>query len=44
MGMRVLVAYYSKTGNTERMARAIAEGAKEVKGSLPCLRGLRKPF
>jgi NAD(P)H dehydrogenase (quinone) len=30
--MRVLVTYYSKTGNTERMARAIAEGAKEVKG------------
>jgi NAD(P)H dehydrogenase (quinone) len=30
--MRVLVTYYSKTKNTERMARAIAEGAKEIKG------------
>ncbi|MEM4228834.1 MAG: flavodoxin domain-containing protein [Thermoproteota archaeon] len=38
MGMRVLVAYYSKTGNTERMARAIAEGAKEVKGVVAMLK------
>ena len=29
---KVLVAYYSKTGNTKQVAEAIAEGAKRVKG------------
>ena len=29
---KVLVAYYSKTGNTKQIAEAIAEGAKSVKG------------
>jgi len=29
---KILVLYYSRTGNTERMARAIAEGAKTVQG------------
>ncbi len=29
---KVLVAYYSKTGNTKQVAEAIAEGAKSVKG------------
>ena len=28
--MHVLIAYYSKTGNTEKMALAIAEGVKEA--------------
>ena len=28
---KVLVAYYSKTGNTKQVAEAIAEGAKSVK-------------
>jgi len=28
----MLVAYYSKTGNTKQIAEAIAEGAKSVKG------------
>lgn len=28
--MQILVAYDSKTGNTEKMARAVAEGAKEA--------------
>jgi len=30
--LRVLVLYYSRTGNTEKMAEAVAEGAREVKG------------
>ena len=30
--MLVLVAYDSKTGNTEKMALAVAEGAEEIKG------------
>ena len=29
---KVLVAYYSKTGNTKQVAESIAEGAKSVKG------------
>src|SRR5208283_5694404 len=29
---KVLVGYYSKTGNTKQVAEAIAEGAKSVKG------------
>jgi NAD(P)H dehydrogenase (quinone) len=29
---RVLVAYYSRTGNTEQMAQGVAEGAKSVSG------------
>ena len=29
---KVLVAYYSKTGNTKQIAEAIAEGAKSIKG------------
>jgi len=28
----VLVVYYSKTGNTEKMAFAVAEGAKQISG------------
>jgi NAD(P)H dehydrogenase (quinone) len=27
---RVIVLYYSRTGNTEKMARAVAEGAREL--------------
>lgn len=29
---KVIVLYYSRTGNTEKMAKAIAEGAKKVQG------------
>jgi NAD(P)H dehydrogenase (quinone) len=29
---KVLVAYYSKTGNTKQVAEAIVKGAKSVKG------------
>jgi NAD(P)H dehydrogenase (quinone) len=31
--MKVLVVYYSAYGHTHRMAEAVAEGAKEVKGA-----------
>ena len=30
--LKLLIVYYSKTGNTEKMARAIEEGAKDVVG------------
>ena len=30
--VRVLVVYYSRTGNTERMAQAVAEGSARVSG------------
>jgi len=29
---RVLIVYYSRTGNTEKMAQAVAEGVKQVEG------------
>jgi len=29
---KILILYYSKTGNTEKMAKAVAEGAKTVPG------------
>jgi len=32
MSSKILVIYYSKTGNTEKLARAVAEGAKQVPG------------
>ena len=28
---KILIVYDSKTGNTERMAMAVAEGAKKIK-------------
>ncbi len=30
--MEVLVLYYSKTGNTKKLAQAIASGVEEVEG------------
>jgi NAD(P)H dehydrogenase (quinone) len=30
---KILIAYYSKTGNTEKIAKLIAEGAKKVAGA-----------
>jgi flavodoxin I len=30
---KILVLYYSRTGNTEKMARAVADGAKSVQGA-----------
>jgi flavorubredoxin len=29
---KILIIYYSRTGNTEKMAKAVAEGAKTVPG------------
>ncbi|MEM0008204.1 MAG: flavodoxin domain-containing protein [Candidatus Bathyarchaeia archaeon] len=29
---RILILYYSRTGNTEKMAKAVAEGAEMVQG------------
>lgn len=30
--MQILVLYYSKTGNTEKLARAVAEGVEQIQG------------
>lgn len=30
---RILIVYYSRTGNTEKMAKAVADGAKSVPGT-----------
>ena len=30
---RILVVYHSQTGNTERMANAVAEGVRSIEGS-----------
>jgi len=35
--VRILVAYYSRTGNTEKMARAVVEGANQVPGVVTML-------
>jgi NAD(P)H dehydrogenase (quinone) len=32
MSSKILVIYYSKTGNTEKLAKAVAEGTKQVPG------------
>jgi flavorubredoxin len=31
--VKILVLYYSRTGNTEKMAQAVADGAKSVPGT-----------
>ncbi|TAJ07682.1 MAG: flavodoxin family protein [Nitrospirae bacterium] len=36
--VRVLVAYYSLTGNTEKMAQGVAKGAGEVSGTVVALK------
>ena len=36
--MQILVLYYSKGGNTRRLAAAIAEGVEEVEGVKPLLK------
>jgi NAD(P)H dehydrogenase (quinone) len=33
-GIKVLVAYHSVTGNTERLAQGVAEGAKRIPGTV----------
>lgn len=37
----ILIVYYSKTGNTEKLAKAVAEGVREGKGN-PTLRYVDK--
>lgn len=32
---RVLIVYHTLSGNTEKMAKAYAEGAKSVQGTTP---------
>ncbi len=39
---RVLVVYYSLTGNTEAMAKAVAEGVREVPGAAVVVRRVEK--
>lgn len=36
--VQILVAFYSRTGNTEQMARAVIEGANRVKGVVTSLK------
>ena len=36
--VRILIAYYSRTGNTEKMARGVVEGTKRVPGANTVLR------
>jgi flavorubredoxin len=42
--MNVLIIYDSKTGNTEKMAKAIAEGAAQVKGVSTDVRKIGEKF
>ena len=39
---RILVVYYSRTGNTEQMARGVIEGSKRVSGVVTMLKKLSK--
>jgi flavodoxin I len=41
--MKILIVYDSKTGNTEKMATAIAEGAKEA-GATVTVKKIGEPF
>ena len=36
--VRILVAYYTRSGNTEKMARGVVEGCKEVPGVIVTLK------
>jgi NAD(P)H dehydrogenase (quinone) len=36
--MQVLILFHSRSGNTRRLAEAIAEGVKEVEGAIPLLK------
>lgn len=38
VSVRVLVAYHSRTGNTEQMARGVVEGARRVPGAVTTLK------
>ena len=41
--LKVLIVYYSQTGNTEKMARAVEEGSKSVVGTEVELKYFVKP-
>jgi len=41
--LKLLILYYSQTGNTEKMARAVEEGAKSVAGVKVELRYFARP-
>ena len=41
-GVRVLVAYYSRTGNTEQMARGVVEGIRRVPGVTAVLKAVHE--
>jgi len=41
---KLLILYYSQTGNTEKMAKAVEEGAKTVKGIETELHKVGTPF
>jgi 6-phosphogluconolactonase len=38
VSVRILVAYYSRTGNTEQMARSVVEGSKRAPGAVATLK------
>jgi flavorubredoxin len=40
---KILILYYSRSGNTERMAKAIAEGARKVQGIEVALKNYESP-
>ena len=40
VSVRILVAYYSRTGNTEQMARGVIEGTKRVPGAVNMLKNV----
>ena len=37
-GVRIIIAYHSRTGHTEKMAQAVAEGARRVDGAVVVVR------
>lgn len=41
--LKLLIIYYSQTGNTEKMARAVEEGSKSVAGVNPELKYFARP-
>lgn len=42
--MKIFVVYDSKTGNTEKLARAIADGAASIEGIVVEVRKIGEPF